>query len=71
MKIVDMSHVMNVHSPGRVAYAGHKTRCAQNVQMQTIAARRLDTAPRVGSRFDGAVQAPDNPKHPLSSAAGG
>ena len=32
MKIVDMSHVMNVHTPGWVGYAGNKMYYAQNLQ---------------------------------------
>jgi hypothetical protein len=44
MKIVDMSHVMNVHTPGWVGYAGNKMHYAQNLQTQTIVAQRIDTA---------------------------
>ncbi len=32
MKIIDMSHVMNVHTPGWVGYAGNKMYYAQNLQ---------------------------------------
>ena len=32
MKIVDLSHVMNVHTPGWVGYAGNKMYYAQNLQ---------------------------------------
>src|SRR5215831_6227158 len=44
MKIVDMSHVMNVHTPGWVGYAGNKMYYAQNLQTQMIVAQRIDTA---------------------------
>ena len=38
MKIIDMSHVMNVHTPGWVGYAGNKMYYAQN--LQTVRHRR-------------------------------
>ena len=44
MKIIDMSHVMNVHTPGWVGYAGNKMYYAQNLQTQMIVAQRIDTA---------------------------
>ena len=56
MKIIDMSHVMNVHTPGWVGYAGNKMYYAQNLQTQTIVAQRIDTALHVGTHFDGAMQ---------------
>ena len=40
MKIVDLYHVMNVHTPGWVGYAGNKMYYAQNLQTQGIAAQR-------------------------------
>ena len=55
MKIVDMSHVMNVHTPGWVGYAGNKMYYAQNLQTQMIVAQRIDTALHVGTHFDGEV----------------
>ena len=61
MKIVDMSHVMNVHTPGWVGYAGNKMYYAQNLQTQMIVAQRIDTALHVGTHFDGAMHATDNP----------
>ena len=44
MKIVDLSHVMNVHTPGWVGYAGNKMYYAQNLQTVRIVAQRIDTA---------------------------
>ena len=38
MKIVDLSHVMNVHTPGWVGYAGNKMYYAQNLQTVRIVA---------------------------------
>jgi kynurenine formamidase len=59
MKIVDLSHVMNVHTPGWVGYAGNKMYYAQNMQTQTIVAQRIETALHVGTHFDGAMHATD------------
>ena len=60
MKIIDMSHVMNVHTPGWVGYAGNKMYYAQNLQTVRIVAQRIDTALHVGTHFDGAMHATDN-----------
>src|ERR1044072_8603949 len=55
MKIVDLSHVMNIHTPGWVGYAGNKLYYAQNLQTQMIVAQRIETALHVGTHFDGAM----------------
>src|SRR4249919_1405073 len=57
MKIVDMTHVMNIHTPGWVGYAGNKMYYAQTLQTQMIVAQRIDTALHVGTHFDGAMHA--------------
>ncbi len=62
MKIIDMTHVMNVHTPGWVGYAGNKMYYAQNLQTVRIVAQRIDTALHVGTHFDGAMHATDNRK---------
>jgi hypothetical protein len=50
MKVVDLSHVMNVHTPGWVGYAGNKMYYAQNLQTQMIVAQRyLAAASQNGS----------------------
>ncbi len=67
MKIVDMSHVMNVHTPGWVGYAGNKMYYAQNLQTAMIVAQRIDTALHVGTHFDGAMHATDNRKGDMAS----
>jgi kynurenine formamidase len=59
MKMVDLSHTMNVHTPGWVGYAGNKMYYAQNLQTQRIVAQRIDTALHVGTHFDGALHATD------------
>jgi kynurenine formamidase len=67
MKIVDLSHVMNVHTPGWVGYAGNKMYYAQNLQTQMIVAQRIETALHVGTHFDGAMHATDGRKGDMAS----
>src|SRR3982750_709139 len=57
MKIVDLSHAMNVHTPGWVGYAGNTLYYAQNLQTQMIVAQRIETALLGGTHFDGAMHA--------------
>ena len=59
MKIVDLSHLMNVHTPGWVGYAGNKMYYAQNLQTKMIVAQRIDTALHVGTHIDGAMHGTD------------
>ena len=42
MRMVDLSHSMNVHTPGWVGYAGNKMYYAQTLQTQRIVAQRID-----------------------------
>lgn len=51
MKIVDLSHLMNVHTPGWVGYAGNQMYYAQNLQTKMIVAQRIDTALHVGTHW--------------------
>ena len=67
MKIVDLSHVMNVHTPGWVGYAGNKMYYAQNLQTQGILAQRIETALHVGTHFDGAMHATDGRSGDMAS----
>lgn len=67
MKIVDLSHVMNVHTPGWVGYAGNKMYYAQNMQTQTIVAQRIETALHAGTHFDGAMHATDGRSGDMAS----
>lgn len=59
MRIVDLSHMMNVHTPGWVGYAGNKMYYAQNLQTKHIVAQRIDTALHVGTHFDGTMHGTD------------
>ncbi len=57
--MVDLSHMMNIHTPGWVGYAGNKMYYAQNLQTGGIVAQRIDTAMHVGTHIDGAMHASD------------
>ena len=59
MKIVDLSHLMNVHTPGWVGYAGNKMYYAQNLQTIHIVAQRINSALHVGTHIDGAMHGTD------------
>src|ERR1700681_3985097 len=59
VKLVDLSHLMNVHTPGWVGYAGNKMYYAQNLQTKMIVAQRIDMALHVGTHIDGAMHGAD------------
>jgi len=59
MKIVDLSHMMNVHTPGWVGYAGNQMYYVQNLQSKMIVAQRIETAMHAGTHIDGAMHATD------------
>ena len=59
MKIVDLSHLMNVHTPGWVGYAGNQMYYAQNLQTKMIVAQRIDSSLHVGTHIDGAMHGTD------------
>ncbi len=59
MKMVDLSHTMNVHTPGWVGYSGNKMYYVQNLQTKSIVAQRIDTALHVATHIDGAMHATD------------
>src|SRR5258708_17216434 len=56
---VKLSHLMNVHTPGWVGYAGNKMHYAQNLQTKMIVAQRIDMALHVGTHIDGAMHGAD------------
>ena len=55
MKITDLTHLMNVHTPGWVGYAENKMYYAQNLQTKRIVAQRVDMALHCGTHIDGAM----------------
>src|SRR5260370_39912417 len=67
MKVIDLSHAMNAHTPGWVGYAGNKMYYAQNLQTPMIVARRIDTAMHHATHFAAAMHATDNRKDDMAS----
>jgi kynurenine formamidase len=59
LKITDLTHLMNVHTPGWVGYAGNKMYYAQNLQTKRIVAQRVDMALHSGTHIDGAMHGTD------------
>ena len=59
MRIADLSHTMNIHTPGWVGYAGGKVYYAQTLQTNRIVAQRVDMALHSGTHLDGAMHATD------------
>ena len=59
MRMVDLSHMMNIHTPGWVGYAGNQMYYVQNLQSKAIVAQRVETAMHAGTHIDGAMHATD------------
>ena len=59
MRIADLTHTMNIHTPGWVGYAGGKLYYAQTLQTNKIVAQRIDMAMHSGTHLDGAMHATD------------
>ena len=55
MRMVDLSHMMNIHTPGWVGYAGNQMYYVQNLQSKAIVAQRIETAMHAGTHIDGAA----------------
>ena len=59
MRLVDLSHTMNIHTPGWVGYAGNKLYYAQTLQTHRIVAQRVEMAMHAGTHIDGGLHAAD------------
>src|SRR6201992_3357467 len=59
VKLVDLSHLMNVHTPGWVGYAGNQMYYAQNLQTKMIVTQRIDSSLHVGTPIDGPMHGTD------------
>lgn len=59
MQIADLTHTMNIHTPGWVGYAGGKLYYEQTLQTNKIVAQRIDMALHSGTHLDGAMHATD------------
>ncbi len=60
MRIADLSHTMNIHTPGWVGYPGGKLYYTQTLQTNRIVSQRIETALHVGTHLDGALHAADD-----------
>ena len=59
MKLVDLSHPWNMHTPGWVGYAGSKIYYTQTLQTNRIVSQRVETSLHVGTHLDGPMHAAD------------
>ena len=59
MKLVDLSHMMNVHTPGWVGNVGNQMYYTQNLQTRRMVTQRIETGLHAGTHFDGAMHASD------------
>ncbi len=59
MQMVDLTHTMNVHTPGWVGYAGNKMYYAQTLQTNRIVAQRIESSLHTGTHLDGAMHSAD------------
>lgn len=60
MKIVDLSHPWNMHTPGWIGYPGSKIYYTQTLQTNRIVAQRVETSLHVGTHLDAPNHASDN-----------
>ncbi len=67
MRIADLTHTMNIHTPGWVGYAGGKLYYAQTLQTNKIVAQRIDMALHSGTHLDGAMHATDGQDGDMAS----
>ena len=59
MKLVDLSHPWNVHTPGWVGYPGSKIYYTQTLQTNRILSQRIETSLHVGTHIDAPMHAAD------------
>jgi len=59
MRLVDLSHPWNMHTPGWVGYPGSKIYYTQTLQTNRIVSQRVETSLHVGTHLDGPMHAAD------------
>lgn len=59
MKLVDLTHPWNIHTPGWVGYTGNKIYYAQTLQTHRIVAQRIESSLHTGTHLDGPMHATD------------
>jgi len=59
MRLVDLSHPWNMHTPGWIGYPGSKIYYTQTLQTNRIVSQRVETSLHVGTHLDGPMHAAD------------
>lgn len=59
MKVVDLTHPWNFHTPGWVGYPGGKIYYTQNLQTDRIVSQRLEVSLHSGTHLDGPMHGTD------------
>lgn len=59
MKLVDLSHPWNMHTPGWVGYPGSKIYYTQTLQTNWVVSQRIETSLHVGTHLDGPMHMAD------------
>lgn len=59
MKIVDLSHPINIHTPGWVGYPGSKIYYTQTLQTNRVVSQRIESSLHVGTHLDGPMHMAD------------
>ena len=60
MKVVDLSHPWNLHTPGWVGYPGGRIYYTQTLQTNRIVSQRIETSLHSGTHLDGPMHASDS-----------
>lgn len=59
MKVVDLSHPINIHTPGWVGYPGSKIYYTQTLQTNRVVSQRIESSLHVGTHLDGPMHMAD------------
>ena len=59
MKLVDLSHPINIHTPGWVGYPGSKIYYTQTLQTNRVVSQRIESSLHVGTHLDGPMHMAD------------
>ncbi|MXZ69377.1 MAG: cyclase family protein [Acidimicrobiia bacterium] len=59
MKLVDLSHPINLHTPGWVGYPGSRMYYTQTLQTNRVVSQRIESSLHVGTHLDGPMHMAD------------
>lgn len=59
MRLVDLTHPFNIHTPGWIGYPGSKIYYTQTLQTNRIVSQRIESSLHVGTHLDGPMHAAD------------